>query len=119
MSGSATVLHAPREEVGYEDVACLPPPEAADVEHSQVPTVRYHHVVSRVDAPSWHDTINLVSTLSFVVNDGLYWLLNSVCTTFAGHQWNANDQRMHQQSHPTRSTEVFTLWTNKHALAAD
>ena len=49
MSGSSTVLHAPRKEVGYEDVAFLPPPEATNMEHSQVPTVMYHHGVSRVD----------------------------------------------------------------------
>ena len=89
------------------------------MDHSQVSAVKYHHVSSRFDAPFWHDTINFVSTLSFVGNNRLCWLLNSVCTTFAGHQWNAGNQVMHQQNHPMRLTELLTTWTNKYALAAD
>jgi len=83
ISGSATRLHALMEEVGHEDVACLPPPEATNVEYSQASPVRFHHIFSRVDAPSWHDTINIVSTFRFFGNNGLCWLLNSGCITFA------------------------------------
>ena len=107
------------EEAGNEDAAYILPPDASAVEPSQDPTVRYNHVASRVDAPSWHDTIDTVSTCNFVGNNGLFWFPDSICTAFAVHQWHTSDQRMHQQSHPTRSTELLTTWTNKHALAAD
>jgi hypothetical protein len=76
------VLHAPREEVGYEDVACLPPPETTNVEPFQVPAVRSNHIVSRVDAPSWHDPTNIVSTFGIIENNGLCFSLNSVGTIF-------------------------------------
>ena len=59
------------EEAGNEDAAYLPPPNASAVEPSQVPTVRYNHIASRADAPSWHDTIAVFPTFSFVDNNGL------------------------------------------------
>ena len=117
-SGSATGLPTLMEEVGYEDVACLPPPETTDVEPSQVLAVRCNHVVSRFDAPSWHDPTNIVSSFGVIGNNGLCWSLNIFGTMFAGHQWNSSDQRMHRQNQPTRSTELLTTGTTEHALAA-
>ena len=87
--------HSPMNVASNEDTTCLLPPEASALEPSQVTTARYKHIASLADAPSWHDTIPFIYTLSLIVTSWLYWWLPTSFTTFAHYQWNASSPRIH------------------------
>ena len=64
-----------------EGATCLLPPEASALEPFQVTTVRYKHIASLADAPSWYDTTHFINTLGLIVTRWLYWLLSTIFTT--------------------------------------
>jgi hypothetical protein len=110
--------HSPMNVAPNEDATCLLPPEDSAWEPSQDTIVRYKHIASLADAPSWHDTIPFISTLSLIVTIWLYWWLPTSFTTCIHYQWNASSPRIHQQNRVTKSTAPFATPPMSRALAA-
>ena len=52
--------HLPMNVASNEGATCLLTPEAIALEPSQITTVRYKHIASLADPPSWYDTTHFI-----------------------------------------------------------
>jgi hypothetical protein len=100
-----------------EGATCLLPPEASALEPFQGTTVRYKHIGSLADPPSWYDTTHFISTIRLIVTSWLYWWLPTIFTTLVRSQWNASSPRTHQQNRVMKSAAPFATPPMSSALA--